>query len=206
VIDADLKILAAKRLLMAGYLQPEGLEPWLDSWALGSGCSAAVYPLGDTLVAKVTSDSSDARAAVHVKALQDRGGGLNLTRVNGVFALGSHEHRPRFLIINERVEPLTESLRAAVSAADPIFIGGTQCVISVADRRARGVVGCDDLWCCGPWSKDWGLAAAVNMAGIAHDLKAAGMLRLADRDPSGCARCVLVDFGLAESPDVQIPA
>lgn len=197
---------------MRGLLAGDRAESWIDTEEIDSGFYSAVFALGDNLVVKVSSDSSDARAAVHVKALQDRGGGVNLVRVHAVFVVGRNS--TRYVLVNERLDPAPDEIKR--HAYDSKYdIGGADDIIRGANRRASGI----HTWRYFSMDKDlstnWGLAAALNLNGIVCDLVAAGISDYPDfhgknimvrHEPNGGKRVVLVDFGLSTSPDIEIAA
>lgn len=212
------KHLAAKRLAALGMLQQAGTcaDEWMERGHISSGSYARVYPLGDKLVVKVTRDESDARAAEHVRKLQDRGGGRNMVRVHYVCTLYRHPTEAwnaYYMLVNERVDEIpNRDVYCACEYYSMLGILGGSDVVAGAARRARGehfsTAYSEKL------STDWGRAAALNVAGVANDLVAAGITGYTDwhhknvmyRWEGAGGRVVLVDFGCSSSPHVAFEA
>lgn len=188
---------AADTLQRLGMLDAACREGWLNEPALGNGCYAWVFPLGPDKVAKITGDDEDARTACHVRRLQATGGGQNLVRVHHVSRVGSE-----YLIVNERCEQLppklkNELLRIGVNLRG--FCGSWELFEAVRHLGKYGAPSHPDKW---------PLLAALNVMGAYQDMCAAGVTYWPDWHVHNVmmarGRVVVVDFGLAKSPDVAI--
>lgn len=183
----------AKQLVVRGLLLPENVEPWLDTESLGSGYYASVFPLGDHRVVKVTEDRSDAQAAVHVRRLQQQGGGNNLVYVHAVFQMDANW----WIIVNERCDKLPDAVEAAVN--------------QIYGFNGFNLAGYD-------YPSDYYTrpenAALSNVKAIGQDLRDAGIDWFTDfhcknvmwrheRWNVAGGRVVLTDFGTARSPKLD---